>query len=142
MKVLIGIPHIFNPKPESAYSSQREDKRGTKIEALKEATIGNLVNFSKKAWIHASEDNNIITKQILPKEDVELTIEIYSKKGMSLLGEIEDNPNLKRHFLNEIDPMMVPWETTREILGKYEQYDYIGYIEDDISIDDLISLKN
>ena len=40
MKVLIAIPHIFDPKArESKYSSQSIEKEATKRNALKLATI-------------------------------------------------------------------------------------------------------
>ena len=58
MKVLLAIPHVFAPQKGSPYSSQTEEKRGLKQEALLEATIGNLNRHRQRHWIHASLGKN------------------------------------------------------------------------------------
>ena len=63
MRVLLGIPHIFDPKEGSVYSSQNEEKRSIKIRGLQRATTGNILRFNKDAWV-------CITKQ--PYRDQEV----------------------------------------------------------------------
>ena len=136
MKVLLGIPHIFDPKEGSVYSSQNEEKRSIKIKGLQRASTGNIRRFSEDAWVHASENNHIVTKRFKARQYIELHIEIYSINGKSLTQYLDSHERVKINYLDNIDPLKIPWITAKNVIEKYKDYDMVGYIEDDISIED------
>ena len=136
MKVLLGIPHIFDPKEESVYSSQKKEKRATKIKGLQRATNGNILRFNADAWVHASEKNHIVTKKLKSRQNIELYIEIFTVKGKSLTEYLQNHERIKVNCLENISPMKIPWITSKTVLMRHNDYDMVGYIEDDISIED------
>ena len=66
VKILIAIPHVFNPEGKSIYSSNDRNKRAAKQRALYRATIENLGRHNQDAWIHVARkcDGKIITRKI------------------------------------------------------------------------------
>ena len=138
MKVLLAIPHVFAPKEGSLYSSQTEAKRGLKQEALLKATIGNLNRHRKRHWIHASlgKGQNVVNRELHTETGVDLTIQLYSPPKASLTTGLPDDPHLYK-----IDPRVeeltqVPLIATRLLLEQAEDYDLVGYMEDDLIISD------
>ena len=138
MKVLLAIPHVFAPKPGSLYSSQTEAKRESKKDALLEATIGNLNRHRKRHWIHASLGylKPVVNRERTTDEGIDLTIQVYSPKGSSLAATLPSDPDL-----SVIDPKVekhtqIPMAASRCLLEQADEFDVIGYIEDDIAIHD------
>ena len=138
MRVLLTIPHVFAPKEGSLYSSQTEAKRQLKQQALQQAPLGNLARVGPQHWIHASLGlrQPVVTRQLTTELGVELTIQIYTPPGASLAGELATHPQLKC-----IDPAVneltrVPEIASRRALEQAAEYDLIGYIEDDLLIED------
>ena len=88
LKALITMPHVFSPKEGSKYSSQTESKREIKEKALEKSTIVNAKRHSKLHWIHASlgYKKKVVTRQITTNQDVDLTIQIYTKRNENLLS--------------------------------------------------------
>lgn len=138
MKILIAIPHIFEPKPESLYSSQSETKRESKIKALKAATLENLYRHNAKHWIHASlgYKKPIVTRQLINDHKIEMKIQIYTSSSATLTGKLLDDPQIEIIDPKIKDNMMMPFVASRSLLEQSSQYDIVGYMEDDILIED------
>ena len=135
MKVLLTIPHVFAPKERSFYSSQTESKRSLKQAALLQATIGNLDRHRKRHWIHASlgKFKPVITRELSSSDGVELTIQLFTPPSASLAESLPDDPDLSL-----IDPQLddftqVPLLASRRLLEQAENYDLVGYLEDDLA---------
>lgn len=138
MKVLLAIPHVFEPKPSSLYSSQTETKRESKRNALYEATIGNLNRHRKRHWIHASLglSKPVVNRELSSGEGIDLTIQVFSPPEDSLARFLPEEPSL-----SIIDPKIkeyikIPLAASRCLLEQADDYDMIGYMEDDIAIHD------
>ncbi len=138
MKVLLAIPHVFNPKDGSLYSSQTEHKRTTKQKALLKSTIGNIIQHSRQHWIHASlgKGKEVVTRQLEVNNYIELTIQLYTPPSASLKNELTDNSHIQL-----IDPQLndykkVPLFASRRLLEQASNYDLVGYMEDDLFIED------
>ena len=138
MKVLIGIAHAFTPKENSAYSSQNINKKKDKEKALFKATIGNLIRHNKNQWIHASLGNRgkIVTRQIQTNLSQDIEVRLYVAKGASLANELPGHRNLEIIEIDVEDKMMLPMKATQHLLENCGGYDIVGYMEDDISIED------
>jgi hypothetical protein len=138
MRVLLAIPHVFSPKEGSLYSSQTETKRATKQRALEEATLGNLVRHGCRHWIHASLGlrKPVVTRELKSSMGISLTIQLYTPARASLAGELPPHPNLQRIDPQVNDLTEVPLMASRRLLEQAANYDLVGYLEDDIAIED------
>lgn len=138
MKVLLAIPHVFAPKEGSLYSSQTETKRAVKQSALLQTTIGNLNRHRKRHWIHASlgKHGPVVTRELNSIDGVELKIQLYSPSSASLADDLPNDADL-----TIIDPEIedfseVPLFASRRLLEQADEYDLVGYLEDDLAIED------
>ena len=138
MKVLLAIPHVFAPKKGSLYSSQTEAKRTLKQEALLESTIGNLNRHRHRHWIHASLGKNqqVVNRELSAPDGVELTIQLFTPPGANLADALPEDPDLKRVDPGVSDYTQVPLVASRHLLEQADDYDLVGYIEDDLLLTD------
>ena len=138
MKVLLTIPHVFSPKQGSLYSSQSEAKRAIKQQALWQATLGNLSRHGTAHWIHASlgKAQPVVTRELSTSMGVELTIQVYTPGGASLAGALPAHAHLQILEANGEDFSQVPLVASRRALEQAADYDLVGYIEDDLLIED------
>ena len=137
MIILLAIPHVFEPKIGSLYSSQTEAKRASKRKA-EEATIGNLNRHGQSHWIHASLGNRqkVVTREQKINHKVDITIQLFTPEKSSLAHDIQTDPRLKiidPGVSNNID---VPQAASRRLLEESSDYDIVGYLEDDLLIED------
>ena len=138
MKVLLSIPHVFAPKEGSLYSSQTEAKRGLKQEALLRATIGNLNRHRPRHWIHASlgKSQPVVNRELSSPDGVELTIRLFTPSDASLADCLPEDPDLERLDPGVKDYSQVPLVASRHLLEQADDYDIVGYMEDDLVISD------
>ena len=139
MKALLTIPHVFAPKEGSLYSSQTEAKRAVKQEALRRATIENLNRHRQRHWIHASlgKAKPVVTREQSTKDGVDLTIQLYTPPSASLAANLPEHPNLQVIDPGVEDFTHVPMVSSRRALEQAEHYDIVGYMEDDLLIEDV-----
>tara|TARA_Y100001968_G_C19393620_1_gene736985 strand:- start:886 stop:1740 length:855 start_codon:yes stop_codon:yes gene_type:complete len=138
MKVLIGIPHVFNPVEGSQYSSQNESKRTIKQNALNQVTNGNLVRHSHKHFIHASGGigTEVFTRELSTQDGVDLNIEVYTPQCSGLISKINKDPKINIIETRIEDFSKVPFITSKSLLEKAGEFDLICYMEDDLLIED------
>ena len=138
MKVLLAIPHVFSPKKGSLYSSQTEAKRGLKQEALLKATIGNLNRHRHRHWIHASlgVGQQVVNRKLSSPDGVQLTVRLFTPPGASLADALPKDPDLERVDPCVTDYSQVPLVASRHLLEHAEDYDLVGYMEDDLVLSD------
>ena len=139
MKVLLGHPACVCPSgPGSLYSSQTEAKRSLKQEALLRATIGNLNRHQKRHWIHASlgKDKPVVNRELSSPQGVELTIRLFTPPDASLADVLPEDPNLERLDPGVNDYSKVPQVASRHLLEQADDYDLVGYMEDDLVVSD------
>jgi hypothetical protein len=138
MKVLVGIPHIFSPRAGSIYSSETASKQEAKEIALKKATINNICRHGRRHWIHASLGlhKQVITRELMGSIGVDLTVHIYTDSRKSLVNCIPKADNIKIFDCAIEDPRTMPLVASKHIIESAENYDIVGYMEDDILIED------
>ena len=142
MRVLLAIPHVFAPKEGSLYSSQTEAKRHTKRAALLQATAGNLSRHGPRHWIHASlgKGRPVVTRALDTSLGVDLTIQLYTPRGASLAGDLPKdllaNPRVQLVDPEVDDFTQVPLVASRRLLEQAPDYDLVGYLEDDLLLED------
>jgi hypothetical protein len=138
MRVLLTIPHVFAPREGSLYSSQTEAKRTIKTQALHRATLDNLSRHGKAHWIHASlgKAKPVVTRALNTPMGVDLSIQLYTPAEASLAASLPDHPGLQILDPGVNDYTQVPAVASRRALEQAEAYDLVGYLEDDLLIED------
>ena len=139
MKVLLTMPHVFAPRAGSLYSSQTEAKRAIKQEALRRATIENLNRHRQRHWIHASlgKAKPVVTREQSTNDGIDLTIQLYTPARASLALNLPEDPNLQIIDPEVRDFTQIPMVSSRRLLEQAENYDIVGYMEDDLLIEDV-----
>lgn len=139
MKVLLTMPHVFAPRAGSLYSSQTEAKRAIKQEALRRATIENLNRHRQRHWIHASlgKAKPVVTREQSTNDGIDLTIQLYTPPRASLALNLPKDPNLQIIDPEVRDFTQIPMVSSRRLLEQAEDYDIVGYMEDDLLIEDV-----
>jgi hypothetical protein len=138
MRVLLTIPHVFDPKEGSLYSSQTEAKREIKTKALQRATVENLMRHGKRHWIHASlgKSKPVVTRELATTKGVDLSIQIYTPPEATLSHILKEDSRLKILDPKVTDYRQVPLMASMRALEQAEHYDLVGYLEDDLLIED------
>ena len=139
MKVLLTIAHVFAPKENSLYSSQTEAKREIKKAALQRATLENLDRHRGRSWIHASLGlaKPVVTREQHTDLGVDLTIQVYTPPKATLAGGLVGrHPNLQVLDPGVNDYTQVPAIASRRALEQADRFDLVGYLEDDLLIED------
>lgn len=138
MKVLLTIPHVFAPREGSLYSSQNASKRDVKQAALQRSTIENLNRHGTRHWVHASlgKGKPVVTRELQAATGVELTIQLYTPPSASLATDLPSHPCLQILDPEVVDFTHVPGIASRRALEQAHEYDLIGYMEDDLLIED------
>ena len=109
-----------------------------KQEALYEATIGNLNRHRKQHWIHASlgKGKGIVNRKLKTNNGVEITIQLYTTRNANLTEKIPKDQDLQIIYQNIKDLTKVPHIASQNLLKQAQNYDLVGYMEDDIIIND------
>ena len=138
MKILINIPHIFAPKKNSQYSSGKLDKKELKELALKEATIGNIARHCRSNWIHASlgKGKKVVNRKLETNNGVEMTINVYTNSQYSLANILPKTSNINIKNIETEDLTSIPMLASQNVLENAENFDVVGYMEDDLAIYD------
>lgn len=139
MRILIVIPHVFAPSEGSLYSSQNEAKREVKSKALQRATVENLDRHHQKYCIHASlgKGRPVVTRRQSTSMGHDIEVQLYTPKTATLSGKLEaTGPGLKIIETRVDDLQRVPGIASRRAIEQAEDYDVIGYMEDDCVIED------
>ncbi len=138
MKILLAIPHVFDPREKSLYSSQNESKRDIKTNALLEATLGNINRNSHSYWLHASlgKGRPVITRELSTKIGSDITIQIYTPPKANLTAAIPKDSRIKYIDPGVDNHKLIPLIASKELLLQAKDYDLVGYLEDDLLIED------
>ena len=138
MKVLLAIPHVFAPKLGSQYSSQTESKRSVKEKALFQTTLGNLQRHGPDQWIHASLGNGkpVVTRHLKSELYIDITIQLFTPKSASLADSLPSDARLQVIDPQISDFKQIPLFASKHLLEQANDYDLVGYLEDDLLIED------
>ena len=138
IRVLICVPHVFSPKSGSLYGSETAEKIHIKRSALRSCCNGNLDRFNKVGYVHQSlgKGKEVVTRRIVKEGGIDLTIQVYLGKGKNLSEVISRNKKLELFEVSCNDMKNVPAVASRKALEQWNRFDIIGYMEDDISIED------
>jgi hypothetical protein len=139
MKVLITIPHYFNPIGGGAYGSTGGVLQ-RRVEAFTECLRGLLRNFGAPQAFLMRLDPKIQGKGYLSKANqtgvTELDIMVCTSGSAHLLDQLSlPNARLKQVSIQG-DPMLLGFGAHQVLKSLMGRYDFYCYLEDDLVIDD------
>ncbi|MCB4421443.1 hypothetical protein FZZ91_01145 [Synechococcus sp. HB1133] len=78
----------------------------------------------------------MVTKRFQTNDNLEVNIQLFTAEGRSLSNLLPDNDRLKIFDCKNIESINIPDHASRRLLEQAENYDILGYMEDDIIIED------
>ena len=126
--------HTYLHRARDHYIHQKDRERNQRD--IKEATLGNMARQGKDCWIHASlgKGRPVVTRQLVSSQD-RLRYK-FIHKGIQL-GKVGE-PNGEIGIIEpKVDNLLeMPLNAARGALKQADNYDIIGYMEDDLAIYD------
>ncbi len=135
MRVLVTIPHFFNPQGGGKYGSLSSDPL-PRISALSQCLQALRGTYDRSGLWYRYTDQ-LYAFPANEATSVEIDIIICTAKNLHVLNQLPvPNESYKHYPTNPHDPMFLGFEchaVLKECLGKY---DYYCYLEDDIILND------
>ncbi|WP_071516626.1 hypothetical protein [Geitlerinema sp. PCC 9228] len=134
MKVLVTIPHFYNPKGDGRYGATKSDAR-SRLQAL---TLN--LRFLR-AHYGTSQDYYYYQQapQVLPANQnyrSQLDVVICTTQNRHLLERLPIPSSLYKHHQCQAEPMFLGFECHHVLRENLGNYDYYCYIEDDLLLHD------
>tara|TARA_B100000700_G_C15022429_1_gene846430 strand:+ start:1459 stop:2328 length:870 start_codon:yes stop_codon:yes gene_type:complete len=143
MKILIAIPHVFNPIQDSNYSSNDQSKKSLKINALINSTQGNLIRHGKNHFVHASKGlyTEVFTRMLESQGGNDIKIQLFTPKAATLSPYISKSNHIEiiepeLNYLGSEEYTQIPLLASQRLLEQANEYDIVCYMEDDLLIED------
>jgi hypothetical protein len=133
MRILIALPHVYNPSKNGKYGSTSLDC-SPRVEAFK-ACVGALRQlFGGRLF----EIDFVGQQSLLVASDSahELDIVVLTTRGLHLLDKIDVPNGVIRRLDLDVEPLMVEFECQRILAEGLGHYDYYCFLEDDCIIRD------
>jgi hypothetical protein len=131
MRILFTIPHYFGWTPEGNYGSERNsaELRATIVQRC----VSSLVqSFSTAQGLMNGKERRIHPAN--PKTAAEITIAVCTTGDSHLVAQLAGGAFT--HVATNAEPRYLGFECHRLLRDAIGQYDYFGYLEDDLQISD------
>ncbi|MEN2470073.1 hypothetical protein [Burkholderia sp. GS2Y] len=140
MRILLVMPHFFgDPMPNATNRSRLETARTERVRALVAAlcsphqalgcgTFG-LDHGQARSWRSAEASASV------------LDVVICTVGDAHLLGDIRGLNSLFRHQPTQCEPMMLGFECHKILRDARGNYDYYGFVEDDVVLSDPLFFR-
>lgn len=139
MKVLVTIPHYFNPVGSGAYGSTG-GALTQRVQAFSECVRSLVRNFGASQAFLMRLDSKIAGKGHLSKVNQKgvrsLDIMVCTSGAAHLLDQLSISNARMRQVSVEGDPMRLGFGAHQVLKSFLGQYDYYCYMEDDLAIED------
>jgi hypothetical protein len=137
MRVLIAIPHVFDPQGTVAgrrtYGSIA-DAPSVRAEALGRAIHALHQHFGSAQCILQVGEGRTRTANEPLRGDVHVVV--CTTGGRHVIPNLPVDPAFFHHQETEADPPLVGFECHRALGDRFGDYDWYGYLEDDLIVHD------
>lgn len=133
MRILVTIPHFYNPHPEGKHASQRQDPH-PRINALTTCVTALrgiygksqcMIDIGQRLAIPANEN-----------QSYEIDIIVCTTHNYHLLPYLPIPPNFIAHHSTKVEPMLLGHECQSILRDNLGKYDYYCFLEDDLILHD------
>lgn len=133
MRLLIAIAHYYNPEGGGAHGSLAKDA-AARIEALT-ACISALRQMLGSPN-HFLNIQRRLAEEANQSEPHSLEIVVCTTKGRHIINELALDPGSFTHLETDAEPMLLGFECHRVLGEALGQFDYYGFMEDDLILHD------
>lgn len=134
MRILLTIPHVYKPADNGLYGSTSATPEA-RMEALCQAMLSLHQAFGKRHCIFDQDAH-----QVLPLAQVNhaiVDIVVCTTPSHHLLADLPVAQGLYQHVVcHPPDPMWLGFECHAVLRDRLGHYDFYGYMEDDVVIND------
>jgi hypothetical protein len=140
MRLLIAVPHFF--KPVEANPINRSHRAGAAEERYR-ALVAVIASLQQHfgAGIYGLDHFNRVAWQAAPTQRHRLDIVVCTTGGAHLLERIPALASPIRHHPTEAEPAMLGFECHKLLREARGAYDYYGYLEDDVVVNDPLFFR-
>ncbi len=135
MRVLITIPHYFDPAGGQAHGSLG-GAAGVRATALSLClrTLSLSTALSQEMWFR--EHDHLVPMQLEPHDPVTADVVICTSRGNHCLSQLVPPYHAFHHHATAAEPQLLGFECHAVLHAHLGQYDLYGYLEDDLLIHD------
>jgi hypothetical protein len=137
-RVLVTIPHVYNPAGDPRYSSSGPAV-AARVEALGACITALRQNFGS-SWRFLNHEHLVI-EEVGRTDTFELDIVICTTGQLHLLPDLDVPTDWYEPRSSLVDPMMVGFECHEVLRERFGSYDCYCYLEDDIVVHDVAVFK-
>lgn len=135
LRVLITIPHFFNPAGNGQYASAQPNP-APRVAALTQSlrNLHTLYAAPQEYWYR--EGDRLQPHPANQEQQVVLDIVVCTCREFHLLAELTLAPGTYQHEPTTCEPLYLGFECHRVLQDRLGQYDLYGYMEDDLILHD------
>ena len=134
MRLLVVIPHVFNPGGAGGYASLSPDPE-PRILALT-LSLQSLHALFGSSQLYFRYSDRLYEFAANQKETVQLDIVICTAQGLHILDRLPVSPGYYQHYPTQCEPMLLGFECHGVLKSALGEYDYYCYMEDDLILHD------
>lgn len=139
MRVLVTIPHVFNPKGGGKNGSLSPDPQ-PRIAALTQC-LQALHGIYGASQFYFKYTDNLQIFSANQENNLQLDIIICTSQGLHLLNEINISNKYYQHYPFQCELKLLGFECHAVLKSFLGQYDYYCYLEDDLILSDPYFFK-
>jgi hypothetical protein len=133
MRILVTIPHFFNPDGDGSYGSVRNEPN-PRIQALTNCLAALHHQFGKAQYFsHFSPFSLFYANQC---QATSLDIVVCTTKGFHLLEKLSISTQYYEHHITDAEPLLLGFECQGVLADRVGSYDYYCFMEDDLIVRD------
>ena len=130
MRLLVVIPHVYNPNGDGGYASQNPNPQ-PRVLALAQCiqSLFALFGPTQRYYRYTDRLHEIPANQTEPTQ---LDIVVCTTRRLHLLDRLPIAPGYYKHYPTQCEPMFLGFECHRVLKSALGQYDFYCYLEDDL----------
>lgn len=133
MRILVTIPHFFNPDGDHQYGSVCPDPK-PRIQALTNCISALHHQFGKAQYFgHFAPFSIFYANQC---QDTTLDLVICTTQGLHVLDKLPISAQSYQHHATNAEPMLLGYECQAVLAERLGKYDYYCFLEDDLIVRD------
>ena len=133
MKILITIPHYYRQVEGGNYGSLRENTR-TRAGALQQVLMA--LRRLDERFVYRINMRDRSARRIVSDDSHKIDIVVCTTLGCHLMDSLTLPDDWYEHRETDAKPMELGFECHRVIRERLDDYDWFGFMEDDLIIDD------
>ena len=133
MRILLTIPHFFNPDGDGKHASLSKDSRPRITGLIFALTALRELYSQSQCMIDIAQ---CVTIPVNLEQSYQVDIVICTTQNYHLLAKIPLPPSFCQHYPTQAEPMLLGFECHRVLREHLGQYDYYCYLEDDLILRD------